>query len=206
MALFKSNKNSSDSVVKKDSVNTATIITKGTSIKGNITGNDTIHVDGDIEGSIKVDNIIIVGKSGMVQGDIEANKVISSGHISGDIKCQDLEVMSASTVRGGIHSKKITVKGKIDGEILCDTLVIESEGKVENRVQAKNVTVAGSLNGEVACELLSTKSTGFVKGSMHVNNISNEGGTVEGSIGQYKEIITQDQKVGKKDENQKDKN
>ncbi|MCH9812689.1 MAG: hypothetical protein K0U47_01965, partial [Epsilonproteobacteria bacterium] len=37
--------------------------------------------------------------------------------------------------------------------------------------------------------LLSTKQTGYVKGSMYVNNISNEGGKVEGSIGQYKELI-----------------
>jgi cytoskeletal protein CcmA (bactofilin family) len=190
MALFKSSKSNSESVTLKDSISTATIITKGTTISGNITGNDTLHVDGDVEGSIKVDNIVVVGKSGMIQGDIEAHKIISSGHINGEVRCEELEVMESSTVKSKIIAQKVEVHGKIEGETLCETLIIELNGKVENTIQAKNVTVSGSLIGDVACELLSTKKTGFVKGSMYVSNISNEGGTVEGSIGQYKELIS----------------
>jgi len=189
MALFKSNKEKTESATIKEVITTATIITQGTTINGTVVGNDTIHVDGDIEGSIEVDNIVVIGKSGIVNGDIKAQKVISSGTINGTIKCDELEVMEPSIVKESVHARKVEVKGKVEGDVLCDGLIIEPRGFVEGKVQAKSVIVAGSVVGDVACDLLSTKETGYVKGSMFVSNISNEGGKVEGSIGQYKELI-----------------
>jgi cytoskeletal protein CcmA (bactofilin family) len=190
MALFKSNKEKTETTTSTKKINTATIITNGTKIIGNITGQDTIHIDGEVEGSIMVDNIVVIGKSGIVNGDIEANEIISSGTINGNIKCDSLEVLETSTIKENIEARKVEVKGKVQGDVLCDGLIVELDGYVEDRVQAKSVIVSGSLVGEVACDLLSTKQTGYVKGSMYVNNISNEGGKVEGSIGQYKELLT----------------
>ncbi len=190
MALFKSNKEKTESATIKEIINTATIITKGTKITGDIVGNDTIHIDGDIEGSIKVNNIVVIGKSGTVNGNIQAQKVISSGTINGTIKCDELEVMEPSRVKERIDARKVEVKGKIEGDVICDGLIIEPKGFVEGRAQAKSIIVAGSLVGEVACDLLSTKPSGYIKGSMFVSNIANEGGKVEGSIGQYKTLLS----------------
>jgi cytoskeletal protein CcmA (bactofilin family) len=193
MALFKSNKEKTETASIKEVINTATIITKGTTITGEIIGNDTIHIDGDIEGSIKVDNIVVIGKSGIVNGDIEAQKIISSGTINGSIKCDELEVMEPSIVKKSINARKVQVRGKLEGDVICDGLLIEPKGFAEGRVQAKSIIVAGSLVGDIACDLLSTKQTGYVKGSMYVSNISNEGGKVEGSIGQYKELFSDEE-------------
>jgi len=190
MALFKSNKEKNKSTSIKEVIKIATIITKGTTIVGEIVGNDTIHIDGDIEGSIKVDNIVVIGKSGVVNGNIEAQKVISSGTINGSIKCDELEIMESSIVKESISARKVQVRGKLEGDAVCDELLIEPKGITEGRVQAKSIIVAGSLIGDIACDLLSTKQTGYVKGSMYVSNISNEGGKVEGSIGQYKELFS----------------
>ena len=190
MALFKSNKEKNKSTSIKEVINIATIITKGTTIVGEIVGNDTIHIDGDIEGSIKVDNIVVIGKSGVVNGNIEAQKVISSGTINGSIKCDELEIMESSIVKESISARKVQVRGKLEGDVVCDGLLIEPKGIAEGRVQTKSIIVAGSLIGDIACDLLSTKQTGYVKGSMYVSNISNEGGKVEGSIGQYKELFS----------------
>jgi cytoskeletal protein CcmA (bactofilin family) len=194
MALFKTGKEKTETTTSvKKTINTATIITNGTKIIGNITGQDTIHIDGEVDGSILVDNIVVIGKSGIVNGDIEANEIISSGIINGNVKCDSLEVLETSTIKERIEARKVQVKGKIQGDVICDGLIIEENGFVEDRVQAKSVIVSGSLVGEVACDLLSTKQTGYVKGSMYVSNISNEGGKVEGSIGQYKELLTKDE-------------
>ena len=191
MAIFRSGKEKTheSSAAIKEVGKTATIITQGTTISGNIIGNDTVHVDGDVEGTIKVDNIVVIGKSGNVRGNIEAPKVISSGTVTGEIKCDELDVMELSKVKSSIFADKVNVRGKIEGEVLCDQMIIEERGYVEDKVQAKTVIVSGTLMGDVACELLSTKSSGYVKGSMFVNNISNEGGKVEGAIGQYQDIL-----------------
>lgn len=197
MALFKSGKEKTETPSVKETINTATIITKGTTIVGNIVGHDSVHIDGDIEGGIKVNNIVVIGKSGIVNGNIEAQKIISSGQINGQVKCDDLEVMETSVVQKRVDARKVHVRGKIQGDVVCDGLIIEPKGFVENRVQAKSVIVSGSLVGEVACDLLSTKQTGYVKGSMYVSNISNEGGKVEGAIGQYKELLAKEDIVQK---------
>lgn len=194
MALFKSNRGKTESASIKEVINTATIITKGTTIVGEIVGNDTIHIDGDIEGSIKVDNIVVIGKSGVVNGDIEAQKIISSGIINGTIKCDELEIMEPSIVKESVNARKVQVRGKLEGDVVCDGLIIEPKGIADGRFQAKSIIVSGSLMGDIACDLLSTKQTGYVKGSMYVSNISNEGGKVEGSIGQYKELFSDDEK------------
>ncbi len=197
MALFKSNRDKDESASIKETINTATIITKGTTIVGNIVGNDTIHIDGDVEGSIKVDNIVVIGKSGIVNGDIQAEKIISSGLINGTVKCDELEVMEPSTVKKRVDARKVQVRGKLEADVLCDGLIVEPKGFVEGKIQAKSIIVGGSLVGDIACDLLSTKQTGYVKGSMYVSNISNEGGKVEGSIGQYKELLSKDKKSAK---------
>jgi len=195
MAIFKSGKQKTQETAAaiKETSKSATIITRGTTISGSIVGNDTVHVDGDVEGEMRVDNIVVIGRSGRIQGNIKAPKIISSGEVDGEIECDELDVMEPSTLRSRIDAKKVNVRGKIEGSVLCDEIVIEESGFVENRVQARSVTVSGSLMGEVACEILSTKSSGYVKGSMFVNNISNEGGKVEGAIGQYKEILSQNE-------------
>ncbi len=193
MALFKSNKDKNGSASMKEVINTATIITKGTKIVGEIVGNDTIHIDGDIEGSIQVDNIVVIGKSGIVNGDIQAQKIISSGTINGTVKCDELEVMEPSVVKERVEARKVQVQGKLEGDVLCDGLLIEPKGSTQGKVQANSIVVSGSLIGDIACDLLSTKQTGYVKGSMFVSNISNEGGKVEGSIGQYKELFSSEE-------------
>lgn len=191
MAIFKNTKEKQEATPKTDKISTATIITKGTTISGNIIGHDSVHIDGDIEGNIKVNNTVVVGKSGLVTGNIEAQKIISSGQIDGTITCDELEVLEASIVKRRIDARKVHVFGKIEGDVLCDGLIIEANGVVSDRVEAKSVIVGGSLLGEVACNLLSTKQSGFVKANMFVSNISNEGGKVEGSIGAFKALLSE---------------
>jgi len=193
MAIFKSTKQKAQetSATIKETTKSATIITKGTTISGSVVSNDTVHVEGDVEGTVSVDNIVVIGRSGHIRGNIKAPKIISSGEVDGEIKCDELDVMEPSKLKSKIEAQQVNVKGKIEGSVLCDEIVIEESGFVEKKVQARSVVVNGSLMGDVACEILSTKSSGYVKGNMFVNNISNEGGKVEGAIGQYKEILTQ---------------
>ncbi len=186
MAFFGSNKIEDGNVP----VSTATIITNGTKIKGDIQSNDTVHIEGELFGNIKVDNTLVIGKTGLVKGDIQAQKIISSGKIDGTIKCNDLEVMKSSYVGKNIEAKKILTYGTIDGEIICEALVIEAGGLVKNKTQSKYIVVNGTIEGEIACSTLTVKQTGLVKGNMCVNNISNDGGRIEGSISTFKEIIS----------------
>ena len=53
------------------------------------------------------------------------------------------------------------------------------------------IVISGTVKGiDLACEILTTKPSGKINGNMFVKNIKNEGGLVEGAIGQYKDIFT----------------
>lgn len=187
MAIFGTKQDKSNS-----SVGSATIITQGSKIEGNLSGSDSVHVDGDVEGDIVVNNIVVIGKSGNVSGNIKAQKVICSGIVDGFIECEDIEIMAGASVGYKIVSKVVIVNSEFKGEITCDKVLVDENGVVSNKIQAREVIVKGEFSGDVACETLTTKLTGRIKGNMFVNNILNEGGKVEGAIGQYKDVFAKE--------------
>jgi len=195
MAFFGSKKTE----VSEDNIRSATIITQGSKFVGDITSSDSIHIDGEVVGNIIVNNILIISKSGKIEGNIKANKIICSGSIDGDIECSSFELMSDSSINSRLKSQTAIINGKLIGEIVALKVLIDTKGAVSNLIQAKEVVVKGEFRGDVSCELLTTKVTGRIKGNMFVKNISNEGGMVEGSIGQYKEIVVE------KEDNAKEK-
>ncbi len=190
MALFGSRpKEERTATMSAERVGSATIITHGSKIRGDLIGKDTVQIDGEVEGNVIVHNIVMIGKSGSVKGTIKATKVISSGHVLGKVDCDELEVLESSVVKEYVHARKVVVRGKIEGEVRCDGMIVEPKGYVGLKIQAKSIVIGGTVSGEVAADMMATKATGYVKATMYVNNISNEGGRVEGSIGAFKEIL-----------------
>jgi len=191
MALFGGGKKETNTTHETTNVNVnnATIITQGSKITGNFSSNDTLHVDGEIDGDITVDNMVVVGKSGVVQGNIKAQKVICSGKIDGFIECESIEVLQNAEVSYKLIANIVIINGKYEGEIIGKNVLVDTYGTVGNKIQAKEIVIKGSFAGDLACELLTTKPSGKIKGNMFVKNILNEGGLVEGAIGQYKDMF-----------------
>jgi len=183
MALF--NKNSG----KEKAFSSATIVTGGTTNIGKFVGNDSIHIDGYVEGDVKVNNIVVIGKNGVVNGNIKAQQVISSGSCKGHIICDVLELLETSKTEALVKSNKILVKGDYKGNITCSGLFIGAEGLVESNVQAKNIVVSGTIIGSVACKVLKIMPNSCLRGKMFADRIINQGGHVEGIIGKYSDLL-----------------
>ena len=69
---------------KPTPVSSASIITPGTSIKGEIRCEGNILLNGEFEGSIISQGEVVVGKSGRVSGDIQSAKLLVSGEFRPD--------------------------------------------------------------------------------------------------------------------------
>jgi len=197
MAFFGSKKSDSEktSEVETTNISSATIITKGSRFEGNLLGNDTVHVDGEIIGNVAVNNIVIVGKSGVIKGDIKAQKIICSGKIEGKIECKVFELIHLAVTRSELKAENVILDGNFTGEVLASKILVNTQGEVANKLQAKEIVVKGKFEGDLCSELLTTKVTGKIKGNMFVKNILNEGGMVEGSIGQFKELFVEKKEV-----------
>jgi len=165
-----------------------TVVSKNIKMEGNISGTDSITIEGTIIGDITVNNVVI-GKNGSVTGSITAQKVIISGNVTGSVTCNDLDIMHHGYVTDKIHANKISLSGEIAGDVLAETAInITPTGKIKtNSLVSKHVTVNGTIEGKVsASELLSVGSNGFVNGEISVKNIkTEEGGRVIGSMAMY---------------------
>ena len=104
--------------VKPNKISSATIITACMEITGNLKGTDTIHIDGKVFGDISVDHTLVIGKTGVVIGDVTAKNAIINGELQGSLTCDSLEIMKTGKLSKVLHVKHLIVDGMIEGEII----------------------------------------------------------------------------------------
>lgn len=171
------------------------IIPNGTNVTGRIIGNDSVHIDGYYSGDIKVNNIVIIGRTGELYGNIKAQRVMVNGKFQGDIIADSVEILEYAQCEGDIQANKILVKGSYQGKLYCGGLFIDVGGKVYSNAKIKKVVVAGVLEGNIACKELRTLPTCVLRGKMFADEIQNEGGKIEGYIGRYSDVAMQNQEM-----------
>ena len=109
MAIFANN----DKSINGNSGNTS-IISQGTRIKGDVYSECNLHIDGDLEGDIIAKTNVVIGKSGNVNGSIDADHLVISGKLMGNCTCNIVELLP---------------QGRIDGSIVAKELIIEKGGE-----------------------------------------------------------------------------
>jgi len=91
--------------------NGTTLISAGTTIKGDISSNSDLRIDGTIIGNINSNAKIVIGNSGVVEGDIYGNHADIVGKTSGTIKVKELlQLRGECVVNGNIYAGKLQVE------------------------------------------------------------------------------------------------
>ena len=126
MAIFnKSNINSS--------VSETTVISAGARIEGQFYFASMLHVDGEISGVIHSQSVVVIGKTGIVKGQLNADKVVVNGIFDGELDANNLEILMGGLVNGNIAIKGFAIEngGKFNGnsKIKDETLTL-----IENTV------------------------------------------------------------------------
>lgn len=124
MAIFANNDKQFDAA----NTNGATIIAAGTRFKGELNSECHIHIDGEFDGNIHSTNTVLVGKNGIVNGDIFAERVIIGGISKGTIDSEFIEILP---------------NGRIEGTIICNELYIEKKGIFVGESKIKNKSFEG---------------------------------------------------------------
>jgi len=111
-------------------VRSPSYLSAGLRIKGEVTGNEDLHVDGSINGSISVGGFrLTVGKGARVDGESVARELVIYGEVKGDLRGRDLvEVKKEGSVQGDILTARIMIE---DGAFLKGNIEIDrSNSKV----------------------------------------------------------------------------
>jgi cytoskeletal protein CcmA (bactofilin family) len=190
MAFF-GDKKTDKKINKSDKISSATIITSCTKVTGNLDGSDTMHIDGHVVGNITVNNTLVIGKNGIVEGNIEAKHVIINGELKGAIKCENLEVMQTGIVSEKIEAKHLILDGTIDGNITAseEIKVLENANIHALNLKSQTIIVNGKIEGMViASKILEIRKQGLVEGQITVKNIkTEEGGRMVGTMSTYQD-------------------
>jgi len=86
-------------------------------IKGEVTGSESLYVDGRIEGTLSFkDHRVTIGRNGSVQANISAREVVIMGKVTGNVECSDrVDIRSEGSLTGDVVSSRISVE---DGAML----------------------------------------------------------------------------------------
>ena len=112
-------------------------IGRSLTIKGEISGGESLYIDGRIEGTINIpEHRVTVGRNGMVAADVNAREVVIMGKVQGNVICSDrLDIRSEGAVTGDVVTQRISVE---DGAILKGSVQVQaSEQQKKPQQQAK---------------------------------------------------------------------
>lgn len=97
--------------METDIPNAINIITKGTTIKGDITATGDFRLDGTLEGSIQSNGKIVVGDTGVVNGNILCLNANIIGTVNGNLSVKELlSLHSTARVKGDILINKLSIE------------------------------------------------------------------------------------------------
>jgi cytoskeletal protein CcmA (bactofilin family) len=129
-------------------------ISKGTTINGNISSDDSGSIDGIINGDVTVHAQLTVEKKGIINGEVLAKNVVVKGKVKGNIYCNGKVHMSKNgEVNGHIYAGEAT----IDKESVLKGAMAQLHGKeveeiTEQKEAAVEATAAILANKPVADE------------------------------------------------------
>jgi cytoskeletal protein CcmA (bactofilin family) len=127
-------------------------------IKGTVTGDEDLLIEGKVEGTIDLNsNVVSVGQSGRVSADINAKIVNIEGEVTGDITGNEMVVISKSgNVRGNIVAPRVTLE---DGAIFKGSIDMDpGETSVKKVSLASDKSSSSGVAGSDSAATIDLKS------------------------------------------------
>ena len=97
--------------METETPNSINIITNGTVIKGDITATGDFRLDGTLEGNIQLNGKLVVGDTGVVNGNILCMNANIIGTVNGNLSVKELLSLHATArVKGDILINKLSIE------------------------------------------------------------------------------------------------
>jgi cytoskeletal protein CcmA (bactofilin family) len=121
--MFKNNGKEAKGRVAENGNGSINIIGLGTTINGDIESNGDIRIDGTVKGTITSKAKVVIGKSSVIDGDVEAQNADISGKVNGKLSvAQTLLLKPTSFINGDIVVNKLVVESGAEFNGKCTML------------------------------------------------------------------------------------
>ena len=122
--MFGSN-NGKESSNKKGTVNpqgskSINSLVNGTYVEGRITTESDFRIDGRLVGKLNCKGKVIIGPSGVIEGNIECQNAVIQGRFEGTIIVHELlQVMETAQIEGEVSTSKLIVQAGSTFNVTC---------------------------------------------------------------------------------------
>ena len=142
-------KSKSDALGETPVGTSASLIGAGTSLKGDISSNGDIRIDGTLTGNIHCTAKVVIGANGVVEGDINGQQADIMGKVNGTIKVKELlQLKSSCAVNGNLYAAKLQIEPSANFNGQCHMTAEPSKGHPEKAIiemKKENISVSPSL-------------------------------------------------------------
>jgi cytoskeletal protein CcmA (bactofilin family) len=115
-------------------------IGRSMTIKGEVSGNEAIFIDGQVEGAINfADNRVTIGRNGNVAANITAKELVIMGKVHGNVDCADrLDIRSEGVLLGDVLTHRFSVE---EGAFLKGGVEVRTPEKKDQKIQKEQPQV-----------------------------------------------------------------
>ena len=99
------------------------VIAAGSKLIGDMECSGVLKIEGTVEGTIRGARQVLLGRQGIVKGDIETREAVIGGQVEGAIHALErVEIQGTAAVVGNVHTKTIVIRegGQINGAVRMD--------------------------------------------------------------------------------------
>ena len=103
--------NNNETMKKSEPKAVINMIGAGTAIAGDVISKGDIRVDGTLKGSVITEGKVVLGKEGVIEGDVECSTADISGMIKAKITVSQLLLLKTSAkLNGDITTNKLSIE------------------------------------------------------------------------------------------------
>ena len=90
----------------------STVIGKSVVIRGGLSGNEDLFIDGDVEGTVTLpESRLTIGPNAQVRADVSAREVVIFGHLTGNVQATGrVELRQSALVNGDIVAGRLSIE------------------------------------------------------------------------------------------------
>jgi cytoskeletal protein CcmA (bactofilin family) len=120
-------------------------IGKSLVIKGEVTGSESLYIDGRVEGSINLSgNRVTIGRNGVVSANINAREIVVLGKVRGNLTASDrVDIRSDGSLTGDVVAARISIE---DGAFFKGGIDIRKAGSAGAKADSKPEEISKSVS------------------------------------------------------------
>lgn len=106
---------------ERDVSDVVSIVGPGMTVDGDCQTDGTLRVEGRVTGSVRAGKAVVVGREGLIQGDVTTRDAVVAGRVEGRIEASSrLELKATCQVEADIRTRSVKLEegGYVEGRIL----------------------------------------------------------------------------------------